>query len=126
MADALGAENFDRLTHGVRAADFAGVNEPMQSFRGGVVVYLTKFCCWASEFVPAHAKRDYALVAKPHGALGDFARRNGQTGAPCRRSTGDAGRAVRMVRQLADGAEIRFDILFAQEHHARPRASPPA
>src|SRR5438105_5391940 len=45
VADTLSAENFDSVAHRLRSSDFTGMDEPAQTVRGSVIVYLTKFGC---------------------------------------------------------------------------------
>src|SRR5438309_12124147 len=119
MADAPGAQNVRGVEHGVRSADFTGVNEPLQAARSGVIIYLAEFRRRAGEFVAAHSERDHAGAAQPHGALADLARRVGPKLAyrvedpPQTQTTRFVG-----LDGFADSAKIRFDVLFAQKHDA--------
>lgn len=58
MADALGAENFDRVADILRTAHFAGVDDAMETFVGGVVENFAEVGGGERFFVAAESEGD--------------------------------------------------------------------
>ena len=57
VADAFDAESFDGFTNCLRSANFAGVNQAMESGRGRSVVNWNEFFCHDTELISADPKR---------------------------------------------------------------------